>query len=71
MNSDDKSTGWHTTSDSASGVAHFWERLKDSSRRSLCGRVVVKEQMQDASQTIRECARCRKALLTQVGVKGK
>lgn|GEM_PF-6229132 len=62
MSNEDKSIGWHTTSDSASGVAHYWEKQKYSRRKSLCGRNTEAKQMQDASQTISECARCKKAL---------
>lgn len=65
MTKDDNSTGWHTTSDSASGVAHYWEKLKYSRRRSLCGRVGEAKLMQDASQTVSDCARCKKALAAQ------
>ncbi len=65
MNSDDKSTGWHTTSDSASGVAHYWEKQKYSRRRSLCGRVTEAKEMQDASQTVSVCTRCKKTLAAQ------
>lgn len=62
MKDDDKSLGWHTTSDSASGMAHFWTKEKYSRRRSLCGRVTEAKLMQDTNQSIGECARCSKAL---------
>lgn len=65
MTNDAKSTGWHTTSDSASGVAHYWEKQKYSRRRSLCGRVTEVKLMQDASQTTSDCSRCKKTLATQ------
>jgi hypothetical protein len=59
---DDKTLRWHTTSDSASGKAHFWTKEKYSRRRSLCGRVTEAKLMQDANPSIGECARCKKAL---------
>jgi hypothetical protein len=65
MSNDYKSTGWHTTSDSASGVAHYWEKQKYSRRRSLCGRVTEAKEMQGVSQTVSDCARCIKALAGQ------
>lgn len=43
-------------------MAHFWTKEKYSRRRSLCGRVTEAKLMQDANQSIGECARCRKAL---------
>ncbi len=64
-NNDEKTAGWATISDSASGVAHFWEKQKYSRRRSLCGRVTEVKLMQDASQTISECVRCKKAQAAQ------
>lgn len=65
MKDEDKTLGWHTTSDSASGMAHFWTKEKYSRRRSLCGRVTEAKHMQPASQSVRECARCKKALATR------
>lgn len=62
MKDDQKTLGWHTTSDSASGMAHFWRKEKYSRRRSLCGRAAEAKSMQPASQSIGECARCKKAL---------
>ena len=62
MKEDDKTLDWHTTSDSASGLAHFWAKEKYSRRRSLCGRVTEAKLMQDANQSIGECSRCAKAL---------
>ena len=62
MKDDDKTLGWHTTSDSASGTAHFWTKEKYSRRRSLCGRVTEAKLMQDSGESIGECARCKKAL---------
>lgn len=65
MKDDDKTLGWHTTSDSASGTAHFWTKEKYSRRRSLCGRVTEAKLMQSAEQTISECSRCKKTLAAQ------
>lgn len=62
MKDDDKTLGWLTTSDSASGMAHFWTKEKYSRRRSLCGRVTEAKAVQSPSQTIGECARCKKVL---------
>lgn len=59
MREDVATTGWHTTSDSASGKAHYWEKEKYSRRRSLCGRVTEAKLMQAPEQAIGECARCR------------
>jgi len=61
----DKTLGWRTTSDSASGMAHFWTKEKYSRRRSLCGRVTETKLMQPAEQNIGECARCKKTLAAQ------
>lgn len=65
MTNDEKSTGWHTTLDSASGVAHYWEKQKYSRRRSLCGRVTAAKLMRDATLNTSDCSRCKKALATQ------
>lgn len=62
MKDDDKTLGWHTTSDSASGTAHFWTKEMYSRRRSVCGRVTEAKLMQHANQSIGECARCKQAL---------
>jgi hypothetical protein len=64
-NKDEQTTGWHTTSDSASGVSHYWQKQKYSRRRSLCGRITEAKLMQPANQSISECARCKKALAAQ------
>lgn len=60
-----KTLGWHTTSESATGMAHYWAKEKYSRRRSLCGRVTEATLMQSAEQTIGECVRCKKALAAQ------
>lgn len=62
---EDSSTGWHTTSDSASGVAHYWEKQKYSRRGSLCGRT-TEVKMLLSHHTLSECARCKKALAAKV-----
>lgn len=65
MKNEDKSTGWHPTSDSASGIAHYWETEKYSRRRSLCGQVSEAKLMLDASKGITNCSRCLKSLEKQ------
>lgn len=65
MSKEEQTTGWHTTSDSASGVAHYWKKVKYSRRRSLCGRVTEAKMMQETTESITECSRCKKALAAE------